>query len=361
MITEAEVRSIELTVLLGGLSIGVLLGWVGRYSRFCTLGAIADLYALGDGSRIRMWLLAIAVAITGTQLLIDSTTIDVSGSIYVMPRLLWLSNILGGLLFGFGMALASGCGSRTLIRLGGGSLKALVVFLVMATSAAITIRGFLGVLRVETLERVAIDLPSSQAIPALINLPPMLVAGALVIGLLVFIFSSNTFRQQPRLWLGGTVVGLLVVAAWWVTGHVGFIPEDPNSLEPRFLATNTRAIESLTFVAPLSYSLDLLSFWSDTSRKLTFGIMTVSGVAIGAWLHAITTRSFRWEGFQNTEDLANHLIGAALMGSGGVIALGCTIGQGISGLSVLGLGSVLATGAIVAGAWLGLTWLSRRA
>lgn len=361
MITEAEVRSIELTVLLGGLFIGVLLGWVGRYSRFCTLGAIADLYALGDGSRIRMWLLAIAVAITGTQLLIESTTIDVSGSIYVMPRLLWLSNILGGLLFGFGMALASGCGSRTLIRLGGGSLKALVVFLVMATSAAITIRGLLGVLRVETLERVAIDLPSSQSIATLINLPPMMVAGAFVIGLLVLIFSSNAFRQQPRLWLGGVMVGLLVVAAWWVTGHVGFIPEDPNSLEPRFLATNTRAIESLTFVAPLSYSLDLLSFWSDTTRKLTFGIMTVSGVAIGAWLHAITTRSFCWEGFQNTEDLANHLIGAALMGAGGVIAFGCTIGQGISGLSVLGLGSVLATGAIVAGAWLGLAWLSRRA
>jgi uncharacterized membrane protein YedE/YeeE len=142
---------------------------------------------------------------------------------------------------------------------------------------------------------------------------------------------------------------------------LGFIEEDPNTLEPRFLATNTRGVESLTFVAPLAYWLDLLMFWSDTSRTATFSIATVTGVVLGALIHALGSKSFRLEGFVNRADLSRHLVGAAMMGVGGVIAFGCTIGQGISGLSLLALGSLLATVSIVAGAWLGLRWLERSA
>jgi uncharacterized protein len=353
----AQLQRLGLLVPLFGLAIGIGLGWISRYARFCSMGAIADWYASGDTARLRMWLLAIATAIVGTQLLIAENLIDVKDSFYVAPRVFWLSNIVGGLVFGFGMVLASGCGGRTLVRIGGGSLKALVVFIVMGLFAFITMRGILGIARVNTVEKIGLTLNSRQDLPQIMGIDPLLVAAVIVIGLLVFVFSSSAFRRQPRLLAGGLVIGSLVVAAWFTTGNIGFILEDPNTLEPRFVATNTRGIESLTFVAPLAYWLDLLMFWSDTSRTITFSIATVSGVVIGALIHALASRSFRLEGFQNRQDLSRHLIGAAMMGFGGVVAFGCTIGQGITGLSLMAIGSVLATVAIVAGAWLGLRWM----
>ncbi len=361
MLSAQEVSQLEDAVVLSGLAIGLLLGWAGRYSSFCTLGAISDWYASGNKSRLRMWLLAVAVAITGTQGLIHAGLINIEDSFYIAPKVFWLSNIVGGLAFGFGMALASGCGSRTLIRIGGGNLKAVVVFIVLALFAYMAIRGIFGVLRVETVEKMFWDLGHPQDIPSLLNVSSAWVAVAVVAALSAMVFSSRDFLAQPRLIFGGLVIGLLVVAGWYVTGHIGFIEEDPNTLEPRFLATNSRGVESLTFVAPLAFWLDLFMFWSDKSRAFTFGIATVSGVVIGAFVHAVGSKSFRWEGFQNRQELALHLIGAALMGVGGVVAFGCTIGQGISGLSMLALGSLLATLSIVGGAWLGLRWLESRA
>ncbi len=369
MITAEELQQLERLVSLIGLGLGLLLGWISRFAGFCTLGAIADWYASGDRSRLRMWLLAIAVAILGTQLLILTDQIQVKDSFYLSQRVFWLSNITGGLLFGFGMALASGCGARTLIRIGGGSLKAMVVFLVMAVVAFITMRGLLGVIRVETLEKVFFALKSPQDISSLLTVglsvgaeqSRIAVTAIVAVGLFGFVFFDRDFRSQPRRIIAGALIGLLVVTAWWTTGRLGFIAEDPNTLEPRFVSTNTRGIESLTFVAPLAYWLDLLMFWSDSSRTITFGIATVSGVVLGSLIHAVATRSFRWEGFQSRQDLSRHLVGAVLMGFGGVVAFGCTIGQGISGLSLLAIGSMLTVVAIIAGAWLGVAWLERKA
>lgn len=360
MIPTEEIAALERYVPILGLIIGVILGWIARYARFCTMGAIADWYASGDTSRLRMWLLAIATAIVGTQALIAANAIEIKDSFYIAPRLLWLSNILGGLIFGFGMVLASGCGSRTLVRIGGGSLKALVVFLVMALIAFMTMRGILGVLRVNTVEQAGINLGSKQDLASLTGFDPILIATISVVSLLVFVFSNRSFLRQPRLIVGGLLIGLLVIAGWFTTGNLGFVLEDPNTLEPRFVGTNTRGIESLTFVAPLAYSLDLLMYWSDRARAVTFSIATVSGVVIGAFIHAIASKEFRLEGFHNRQDLSRHLLGAVLMGFGGVVAFGCTIGQGITGLSLLALGSLLATLSIVAGAWLGLRWIERR-
>jgi uncharacterized membrane protein YedE/YeeE len=368
MITAEELEHLEQWVILTGLGLGLLLGWISRYAGFCTVGAITDWYASGDRSRVRMWLLAIGVAILGTQGLIAMGEIQVKDSFYLSQRLFWLSHITGGLLFGFGMVLASGCGARTLIRIGGGSLKALVVFLVMAVVAIITMRGLLGVFRVETLEKVFFALDQPQDLTSLLANGFGLataqvrfwVTALILLVISIYIFISPVFRSQPRLLFAGAMIGALVVAAWWTTGHLGFVAEDPNTLEPRFVATNTRGIESLTFVAPLAYWLDLLMLWSDTSRTITFGIATVSGVVIGAFIHALATKTFRWEGFQNRDDLSRHLMGAALMGFGGVVAFGCTIGQGISGLSLLAVGSVITTVSIVAGAWAGLTWIDRQ-
>lgn len=356
-----DIQAIESAVVLLGLAIGVAMGWISRFSNFCTMGAISDWRASGDASRLRMWLLAIAAAIAATQAMHVSGVIEIKDSFYTASRLMWLSNITGGLVFGFGMVLASGCGSRTLVRIGGGSLKAMVVFLVMAVFAYMTMRGIFAVLRVNTIERASVMLATPQDLPSIMGAHRGLVAALIVAALLVAIFISREFRQQPRLIAGGCVIGLLVACGWWATGHVGFIAEDPNTLEPRFLATNTRGVESLTFVAPLAYWLDLLMFWSDKSRTMTFGIATVTGVALGSLIHALASKSFRLEGFADRQDLARHMIGAALMGVGGVVAFGCTIGQGISGLSLLAAGSLLTAAAIVGGAWLGLAWLERRA
>jgi uncharacterized membrane protein YedE/YeeE len=361
MISPEEVSTLETVVIALGLVIGIGLGWVARYSGFCILGAISDWYAGSDISRLRMWLLAITTAIVGTQALILTGSIEIQESFYTAPRLFWLSNIVGGLFFGFGMVLASGCGSRTLIRIGGGSLKALVVFIVMAIFAYMTMRGILAVLRVETIEKISLALPMPQDLPSLLQADRLITTLTIAAIFLIFILKSPEFRSQPRLIVGGISIGLLVTAAWYTTGNIGFIEEDPNTLEARFVATNTRGVESLTFVAPLAYWIDLFMFWSDTSRTFTFSIMTVTGVVLGAWVHAVMSRSFRLEGFLDRHDLVVHLIGAAMMGAGGVVAFGCTIGQGISGLSLLAAGSLLATLSIVAGAWLGLRWTERRA
>jgi hypothetical protein len=297
----------------------------------------------------------------GTQSLIAADLIVVKDAFYTAPRFFWLSYLVGGLLFGFGMVLSSGCGGRNLVRIGGGSLKAVVVFVVMAIFAYMTMRGIFGVLRVNTLEQIFITFDTRQDLPSLLGQPSNVITPIIAIAMIGIVFLNQELRRQPRLIVGGIVIGLLVVAGWITTGNIGFIEEDPNTLEARFLATNTRGIESLTFVAPLAYWLDLMMFWSDTSRGWTFSIATVCGVVLGALIHAISSKTFRWEGFVDRADLARHLIGAALMGVGGVTAFGCTIGQGITGLSLLALGSVVATAAIIAGGWLGLRWLERHA
>ena len=132
--------------------------------------------------------------------------------------------------------------------------------------------------------------------------------------------------------------------------------EHPETLEAAWVSTNSGRPESLTFTAPPAYLLELLGFWSDKSKFVTFGIASVLGVIAGACVMALATKTFRWEGFASTEDLANHLAGAALMGFGGVLALGCTVGQGLSGMSTLAVGSLLTLIAIVIGCRLALRY-----
>jgi uncharacterized protein len=289
--------------------------------------------------------------------------VEAGQSFYAGPRLIWLSNLVGGLMFGFGMVLASGCGNKTLVRIGGGSLKSLVVFAVLGLAAYATLRGITGVLRVNTVDRVAADLATGQDLPSLlapftgVGLPMLALGLGLVIGLaLVAFVVARPEGRSGEVWLGGLGVGAVIVAVWWVSGRLGFLNEHPLTLEPSFLATNSGRMEALSFVAPIAYTLDWLILFSDTSRVLTLGIVTTVGVVVGSAVVALATRSFRWEGFGSAEDTANHLVGAVLMGVGGVTAMGCTIGQGLSGVSTLAVGSFIALGGIIAGAVLALRW-----
>lgn len=349
-------------ILWLAFGLGALVGASGSRSHFCTMGAMADIVNMGDWNRMRMWFLAMGVAILGTAGLQLAGLIDITQSIYAGPRLPWLSHVVGGLTFGAGMVLASGCGAKTLIRIGGGSLKSLVVFLVMGLTASITLRGLLGVGRAAWLDPANLYLDAGrQDLPGLLaaatGLPPATalagLAGSIGLALCLAALARQDFRTRDNL-LGGLGVGLAVIGGWYVSGHLGFVPEDPDTLQPAFLATNSGRMESLSFVAPLAYTLDLLMSWSDTSRKLSFGIATALGVVAGSLAEALMSRRFRWEGFRDTEDTASHLIGATLMGFGGVTALGCSIGQGVTGLSTLALGSILTLAAILAGAWTAL-------
>jgi len=333
-------------VVWGAFALTFIFGAVGNKTHFCTMGAVSDVVNMGDWNRMRMWLLAIAVATAGASALQLAGLVDLSKTIYTAPRFTWLSYILGGLLFGIGMTLGSGCGSRTLIRIGTGNLKSLVVAIVLALTAYMTLKGILGVFRVAALDSVGATLAGSQDLPSLI-------AGPLGfdkrIVLAAFVFKAREFRTFDNV-LGGVVVGLVVVGGWYLSGHIGHLAEDPATLEEKFLATNSGRMESLSFVAPQAYFLELLMLWSDKSRVMTFGTATVLGMVAGSLAWSLATRTFRLESFRDAEDLINHLVGGALMGFGGVLALGCTIGQGISGLSTLALGSFLAFFAIVAGA-----------
>ena len=345
------------TVVWGAFALAFLFGAVANKTHFCTMGAVSDVVNMGDWNRMRMWLLAIAVATAGASALQLSGLVDLSKTIYTSPRFTWLSYILGGALFGIGMTLASGCGSKTLIRIGSGNLKSLVVAIVLAITAYMTLKGILAVLRVAAFDSVGATFGGPQDLPSL--LAPVLGTGkrntlavlgtAISAGLLVFVFKAREFRTFDNI-LGGAVAGLVVVGCWFLSGHIGHLAEDPATLEEKFLATNSGRMESFSFVAPFAYLLELLMLWSDKSRVVTLGIAAVLGMVSGSLAWSLATRTFRLESFRDSGDLINHLAGAALMGFGGVLALGCTIGQGISGVSTLALGSFLAFFSIVAGA-----------
>jgi uncharacterized membrane protein YedE/YeeE len=334
----------------GAFVLAFIFGAVGNKTDFCTMGAVSDWVNMGDTSRMRMWLLAVAVALLGSSALQLAGVVDLSKSIYPGPNFTWLSYLVGGFLFGVGMTLGSGCGSKTLIRLGAGNLKSLVVYVFLGIAAYMTLKGLFGAFRAGVLDRAVVVLPQGQDLPALLGLSRGLLAGLIGGGLLVFIYASSDFRASFRYTLGGVVTGLVVVGGWYVSGHLGYVAEDPKTLQEAFVATNTGRMESFSFVAPLAYTLEYLMLWTDKSRIVTYGVASAAGVIAGSAAYALATRKFRWEGFRDAEDTANHIMGGLLMGFGGITALGCTVGQAITGVSTLALGSFLTFGAIVAGA-----------
>jgi uncharacterized protein len=360
---ESDLPGLTATVLWAAFALAVAFGAIAQRTHFCTMGAVADIVSIGDWTRMRMWVLAIGVAMIGFNAMVGLGWLKAEHSLYAGPNLLWLSNILGGLLFGVGMVLASGCGSKSLVRVGGGNLKSLVVLFVLAVVAYATMRGVLAVARVATLDAATIGLPAGQDLPSLLAhatgwpRPALALLVGAVLGLVLigWVLSRPEGRSADVL-LAGLGIGAVIVGVWWVSGSLGYLAEHPLTLEESFLATNSRRMESLSFVAPVAYTMDWLILFSDTSRVLTLGIVCTVGVVLGSAGVALAGGSFRWEGFAGTEDTANHVIGAALMGIGGVTAVGCTVGQGLSGVSTLALGSFLALGGILAGGWLGVRY-----
>jgi uncharacterized membrane protein YedE/YeeE len=354
-----DAATLTKTVIWAGFGLGIIFGFFANKTNFCTMGAISDVVNMGDWGRMRAWLLAIGVAILGTNVLAWQGNIDLTRSFYTGPNFTWLAYIVGGLCFGVGMTLASGCGNKTLVRVGGGNLKAVVVFMYMGYAAYVTLKGIFAVVRVNVLQApaVTVQLPTHQTLPHLLqgstgmDLATLQLVLALVISLALIAFAvlNKDFWENKDNFLAGLVIGGVVVAGWYVTGHIGW-GENPDSLEEMAFGTNSKVMESMSFIAPTAYTIELWAYWTDTSTVVTWAIATVFGVGIGSFLYAVATKSFRWEHFISAQDMFRHIIGAVLMGFGGVTAMGCTIGQGITGFSTLSLGSILAFVSIVIGA-----------
>jgi uncharacterized membrane protein YedE/YeeE len=343
-----------------GFGLGILLGFVARRGRFCTVGAIEDVIYASDMRRAGAWVLAVAVAIVGVHALELWGGLDLTRSIYTGPRVEWGGAIIGGLLFGVGMALVGTCGFGTLLRLGGGDLKALVTFLVMAATAMIAMRGLIGIGRVRVTEPLTFELAHSmsQRLPTLVGTwvglsgPSVAVAAMALgaaIGLAVFATGGLTrakLVRSMRALAPGLAIGLIIVLGWWATGVAGFD------------AFETRRVESFSFVAPLGETL--LYFMLSSALRPDFPVGAVLGVVLGAFVAARSAGQFRWEAPDGASEMRRHLFGAVLMGVGGIAALGCTIGQGVTGISTLSIGSMLSIASILAGARISLYWLIER-
>jgi uncharacterized membrane protein YedE/YeeE len=333
-------------VVVAGLVIGFLYGAVGLLSGFCLMSSLRGWWAQGDSRLIRSYALALGVAIAVTQLLAAGGTVDLGKSIYLQPSFSAPLMFFGGLLFGYGMVLSNGCGSRALVLLGRGNLRSFVVVVVLGIAAEMTLKGLLAPARIAVLQ-------ASQAAPKIISLPALLsisgigetfartlAASVLSGALIIFAFAHTPFRRAWGQVAAGIAVGFLVAAGWYATGYLGADDFNPTP------------VTSLTFIAPIAEALQYVML--STGSTLNFGIATVGGVFAGSLVTALLTGRFHWEGYQSPRHMLRSAGGAALMGAGGVMAFGCSIGQGLTGLSTLALASFVAVAGILLGTAAGL-------
>lgn len=331
--------------LIGGFG-GALLGLAARLGRFCSMGAIEDAIYGGDTRRLRMWSLAIGVAVLGTYGAAAIGWLDISATIYM--SLAWnpLASIAGGLVFGYGMALAGNCGFGALARAGGGDIRSFVILLTMGLAAYATLSGPLAAWRLALFPQT----PAGEVLPGLpqlaeagLNVPALAVALAIGAAFVVVALGQRNFRTSPAMVIWSLVVGLAVLSGWIGTAWVA-----ENGFAPTRVASHT-------FAAPVGETM--LYLMTASGRSLSFGIGSVLGVMAGAFLGSLIKGHFRWEACEDPRELRRQILGAVLMGVGAVVAFGCTVGQGLSAFSVLALSAPVTVAAIFLGAAIGLRQL----
>ena len=360
--------TIHQQILLYGFLLAVVMGALVSKTNFCTMGAVSDWVNMGDTGRFRAWLFAIAIAMGGLIILESSGLVNLDAMDlkdlrppYRMANFEWLRYILGGVMFGIGMTLASGCANKTLIRVGGGNLKSVVVLIVASYFAYLMAKtNFYGVVFYSWMNPLAIDLAKygigGQDVGRLavglagaesaINVRAIS-GGIFVLLLMVYIWKSEDFRSRFDNILGGAAVGLCIVAAWYLTAGA----KGQEWLEnTSFMDVPPRGVgaQSFTFTSPMADTFDYALHITNLNF-VTFGVMALAGVIVGSLLYSIIFRKFRIEWFQSGKDFITHVIGAVFMGTGGVLALGCTIGQGVTGFSTMAVGSLMAFMSIVFG------------
>jgi uncharacterized membrane protein YedE/YeeE len=333
-------------VILSGLVIGLVYGSVGLLSGFCLMSGMRGWLAEGDGRLIRTYALAIGVAVAATQLLAAAGLVDIGKSIYLQPSFSVPVMFFGGLLFGYGMVLSNGCGSRALVLLGRGNLRSFVVVVVLAIFAQMTLKGLIAPPRI-AMVAASQTTTTANSVPALFagaglsaTAARMLAASIIAAALIIFALAHPAFRRSPGQLAAGLAIGLLVAAGWFATGYLGADDFNPTP------------VTSLTFIAPIADALQYVML--STGSTLNFGIVTVFGVLAGSLVTALATGRFHLEGYQSPRHMLRSGSGAALMGAGGVMAFGCSIGQGLTGFSTLALASLIAFSGILLGTAAGL-------
>jgi uncharacterized protein len=351
-------------VLLCVFGIALVLGAVGQKTRFCTMGAVSDWVNMGDTGRMRSWVLAMAVAMTGVVALEAAGAVTLSADTfppYRSANFQWLRYIVGGVMFGVGMTIGSGCGNRTLVRIGGGNVKSLTVLAVAAVCAYLMLwtplyeKAFLPWIQATSIDLARHGMPTQEVgsiLAGMFGLEAtralnLAVAALVALALFVWIFKSRDFRESFDNVLGGATVGLAVVAAWYITGG----PMGAAWKEYAEMSTEIPSrvqTQSFTFVAPMG---DTVRYLLDPAKLplINFGIVALAGVILGSLLYALPSKGFRYERFMSVKDFGNHVLGGVLMGVGGVVAMGCTIGQAVTGVSTLAMGSILAFFGMVIG------------
>lgn len=376
--TFEDFTSAQSFLLAAGFVIAFIMGAVVNKTHFCTMGAVSDWINMGHSGRFRSWVLAIGIALLGVVVLEMLGMINLSSTYppYRNGQLIWAENLLGGILFGIGMTIAGGCGNKCMVRIGGGNLKSIFVFLIIGVVAYFMLNPFPGsdktlysALFYPWINPLAINTGSSQDLGSLLageaGAPTARLIIGLALGLLMvwFAFKSKDFRSSSDYAIGGIVVGLCVLAAWYVTSNI-IVNADGETYpltqyygEWDMLAESddgkpaigaALGPQSFTFINPMGQAVGY-AVGGFNSALLTFGVMAFFGVVAGSLAWALVSRTFRIEWFASTSDVINHVIGAILMGVGGVLAMGCTVGQAITGVSTLAIGSFIAFGGIVLG------------
>lgn len=365
-------------LLLAGFVIAFIMGAIVNKTHFCTMGAVSDWINMGHTGRFRAWGLAIGVALLGVVILEMLGLVNLNSSYppYRNGQLIWAENLLGGILFGIGMTIAGGCGNKCLVRIGAGNLKSIFVFLIIGVVAYFMLNPFPGsdktlysMLFYPWISPLAVNMGNSQDLGSVLAGEENAVMARLAIGLILGLglvwlaFKSKDFRSSADFAIGGIVVGLCVLAAWYVTSNIVVtVDEQPYPLSQYYgewdmLAESEEgkpAIgaalgpQSFTFINPMGQAVGY-AVGGFSNSLLTFGVMAFFGVMAGSLAWALVSRTFRIEWFASTSDVVNHVLGAVLMGVGGVLAMGCTVGQAITGVSTLAIGSFIAFGGIVLG------------
>jgi hypothetical protein len=333
-------------VILAGLLIGLVYGAVGLLSGFCMMSGLRGWWVQGDSRLVRTYALAMGVAIAATQLLAVRQVVDLGKSIYLQPTFSAPLMFFGGVLFGYGMVLSNGCGSRALVLLGRGNLRSLVVVIVLGVAAQMTLKGLIAPGRIAVLQWTQMT-ATATSLPALIarfgvseTFARTLAAPVLSAALIIFAFAHPPFQRAWGQIAAGVIVGLLIAAGWFATGYLGADDFNPTP------------VTSFTFVAPIADTLQYMML--STGLTLNFGIVTVIGVFTGSLVTALATQRFHWEGYTSPQHMLRSVSGAVLMGAGGAMALGCSVGQGLTGLSTLALASFVAVAGIMLGTAAGL-------